>query len=95
MATGVEQHSAVEGCKDTGDNERNTVPAVLGLVSQYLVARCLLHSLQCARDGVCRVGPFPQVLRHLRAADTKVLVLIADTLQPQELTQRDIAFTVA
>ena len=39
------------------------------------------------RDGVLGIGPFPQVLRHLRAADPKVLVLRVDTPRPQELAE--------
>ena len=35
------------------------------------------------------MGPFPQVLRHLRAADPKVLVLRSDTSQPQEMADGD------
>ena len=67
----------------------------LDLNCSVVGARYLLESLQCAGDDVCGVGPFPQVLLHIRAADRKVLILRADTPQEQELAEGDIVFTVA
>ena len=51
-------------------------------------------SLQCAGDGVSRVSPFPQVLRHLLTAHPKVFVLGAEPFDPQELAEGDAVFTV-
>ena len=54
-----------------------------GFVLQCFGARYLFDSLQRASDDVSSVISFPQVLRHLRTADPKVLVLVAEPSDPQ------------
>ena len=65
-----------------------------GFVLQCFGARYLFDSLQRASDDVSSVISFPQVLRQLRTAGPKVLVLGAERPDPQELTEGDVVFTV-
>ena len=65
-----------------------------GFVLQCFGARYLFDSLQRASDDVSSVISFPQVLRQLRTAGPKVLVLGAEPPDPQELAAGDAVFTV-